>query len=387
MQSPNISYEALVRDGIAAFQRGDPRSARTAFEQVAEAGHASSQLWLVLAQSCEALGDDRATSAALDPVLTDDPRNPYALIMKGDVFTRAGDDRAAVAWYQQALAATGLLTDINADLGERLRRAEGAIAAANGRFRAHLDRALAAAGADAAAAGPRFGEALAILAGTSQPFVQEPTNFYYPRLPSIPFFDTADFPWVAALEAAMPAIRAEAEAALASDAGLQPYVERPENRPGRPHPLMNDPRWSAFHLLANGEPVAGNAARCPATMAALATAPMPRIPGRAPMALFSILRGGTHIPPHNGMLNTRLICHLPLIVPPGCRLRVGNKTRTVETGKALIFDDSIEHEAWNDSGEARAILLFEIWRPDLSAAECSALTAMFGSIAAYGGDG
>ena len=81
------------------------------------------------------------------------------------------------------------------------------------------------------------------------------------------------------------------------------------------------------------------------------------------MALFSVLEPGTHIPPHNGMLNTRLICHLPLIVPPGCRLRVGSETRTVEAGKTMIFDDSMEHEAWNDSGETRVVLLFEIWRP------------------------
>ena len=387
MQTPTVSFEALVRDGIAAFQRGDPRRARAAFEQVAEAGHASPQTWLVLAQACEALGDDRATSAALDPVLAADARNPYALIMKGDVFTRAGDDRAAVAWYQQALNAARQMADINPDLAQRLQRAEAGIAAANGRFMAHLETNLAAAGGDAVAAGPRFAEALAILGGVSQPFVQEPTNFYYPQLPSIPFFDTAEFAWVAGLEAAMPAIRAEAEAALGAETGLQPYVERTDNRPGRAHPLMDDPRWSALHLLKNGDPVAGNAERCPATMAALATLPLPQIRGRAPMALFSILRARTHIPPHNGMLNTRLICHLPLIVPDGCRLRVGNETRTVEAGKVLIFDDSIEHEAWNDSDAPRAILLFEIWRPELSAAERSALTAVFGSITAYGEPG
>jgi aspartyl/asparaginyl beta-hydroxylase (cupin superfamily) len=119
-------------------------------------------------------------------------------------------------------------------------------------------------------------------------------------------------------------------------------------------------------------------------MAALAQAPMPKVEGRSPMALFSVLRPGMHIPPHNGLLNTRLICHIPLIVPPGCRLRVGNETRNVEFGKALIFDDSIEHEAWNDSDETRLILLFEIWRPELDAGEKVALTAMYESIEGYG---
>jgi len=83
------------------------------------------------------------------------------------------------------------------------------------------------------------------------------------------------------------------------------------------------------------------------------------------------------------LLNTRLICHLPLIVPPNCRLRVGNTTRTVEAGKVMIFDDSIEHEAWNDSDAPRAILLFEIWRPELTLPERAALTAMYESVTAY----
>ncbi len=113
---------------------------------------------------------------------------------------------------------------------------------------------------------------------------------------------------------------------------------------------------------------------------------IPVIAGRSPMVLFSVLEPGTHIEPHNGMLNTRLICHLPLVVPANCRLRVGNDTRTVKAGEMLIFDDSIEHEAWNESDEIRAILLFEIWRPELSDAERRALTVMFESVTGYGED-
>jgi aspartyl/asparaginyl beta-hydroxylase (cupin superfamily) len=104
------------------------------------------------------------------------------------------------------------------------------------------------------------------------------------------------------------------------------------------------------------------------------------------MALFSLLRPGTHIAPHHGLLNTRLICHIPLITPPGCRLRVGNEVREWEQGRALIFDDSIEHEAWNDSAETRVVLLFEIWRPEIEEDERRALTAMFEAITAEGAD-
>lgn len=237
---------------------------------------------------------------------------------------------------------------------------------------------------DPAATHPRFAEALAISTGAAQPYPQAPTSFFYPRLPAIPFHDPADFAWLAPIAARWPAMRAEVEAVIAAENRLAPYVERPENRPSKEHSLLGDARWSAYHLWRGGEPVVAAHDACPVTVAAVAAAPIPRVAGRSPMALFSILAGGTHIPPHNGMLNTRLIVHIPLIVPPLCRLRVGNETRTVEAGVPLIFDDSIQHEAWNDSAEPRAILLFEVWRPEFTAAERGALTAMFDAVDSYG---
>ncbi len=110
--------------------------------------------------------------------------------------------------------------------------------------------------------------------------------------------------------------------------------------------------------------MAEHARRCPKTLAALDHVPLTRIKGRAPSILFSMLRPGTRIEPHNGFLNTRLICHVPLIVPPGCFFRVGNEERQWQKGKAWAFDDTIEHEAWNSSDEARVILIFDIWRPN-----------------------
>jgi aspartate beta-hydroxylase len=127
-------------------------------------------------------------------------------------------------------------------------------------------------------------------------------------------------------------------------------------------------------------PVADHAARCPRTMAALAELPLVHIPRRSPNVLFSLLKPGTHIPAHNGFVNTRLIAHLPLIVPPGCRLRVGNETRAWQEGRTWLFDDTIEHEAWNDSDQTRVVLLFEVWRPELSAAERQQVTALFDAI-------
>jgi aspartyl/asparaginyl beta-hydroxylase (cupin superfamily) len=97
------------------------------------------------------------------------------------------------------------------------------------------------------------------------------------------------------------------------------------------------------------------------------------------------LRAGAHIPAHNGFVNTRLIGHLPLVVPGKCRFRVGNDVREWQEGRAWIFDDTINHEAWNDSDRTRVILLFEIARPELTDEENRLVAALFEGIDAYTG--
>lgn len=398
LQIAGLRYDGLMNDpagtdlqriahaGIDALRRGDAGSARRAFTQVTASGRATPQIWLFLAQSCDMQDDRAAAREALAQVLAADPGNPYALVMQGELLTRDGDDRAAVIWYDRAAAVTAGAQGLPQDLVDRLARAAAQRAAAVDRFAVTLHDGLSGAGVDSTAISPRFAEALAILAGQTRPYLQEPSSFYFPGLPQQSFYDPADFAWAAALEAATPAIAAEAAAILADREGVAPYVAPHPNRPLPAMNLLNDPRWSAFYIVKGGAPVAENAARCPATAAALAALPIPVIEAHSPMVLFSILAPHTHITAHNGMLNTRLICHLPLIVPPDCRLRVGNHTRPVVSGKLMIFDDSIDHEAWNDSDEIRVVLLFEIWRPELTAAERAALTAMYETVSAYGAE-
>ena len=381
MASTGIDLEALSRAGIAAWQRGDLAIARDLFEQVTSLNGATPQHWLLLAQACDAVDDRPATHRALDQVLEADPLNPFPLLMKGDLQVRDGDARAAVSFYRMAIRSSERLTQLPGDLPQRLARAAAVVAESERRFQRHLHQQLASAGIASLPA--RLEEAIAIASGAQPVYLQQPTSFYYPGLPQVAWYERELFPWLAEMEQAVPAIRAEVEAVLAKDRGLVPYVDKPESRASRGHSLLNDARWSAFHLWQDGEPVEANAARCPTIMNILDAAPMPRIKRRSPMALISILKPGTHIEPHNGMLNTRLICHIPLIVPDNCRLRVGAETRTVEQGKAMIFDDSIEHEAWNKGASARAVLLFEIWRPELSAAEREALTIMYEAISGY----
>jgi aspartyl/asparaginyl beta-hydroxylase (cupin superfamily) len=91
---------------------------------------------------------------------------------------------------------------------------------------------------------------------------------------------------------------------------------------------------------------------------------------------FSQLEPHTRIPPHTGSTNTRLLVHLPLILPGPARFRVGAEMREWKMGEAWVFDDSIEHEAWNDADQPRTIMIFDIWNPFLSEAERALIAAM-----------
>lgn len=381
MQVQRQTLEAEAQRGVSALQRGDFPAARDAFATVTSSGEASPQAWLLYAQACDGCDDRINAVNALDQVLAADNGNPFALLMKGDLFARVGDDRAAVSFYRMGLRRTAELDQLPGDLPDRARRAEAAVAAAEQRFAETLRRELAGRGIDQVP--PRFAEALAIAGGKQDVYLQQPTSFYFPGLPQKPWYERDEFPWIAELEAAVPAMRAEIEQVLADEQGLEPYVQAESERASRGHSLLNDARWSAFHLFKDGERVEENARRCPLMMRLLEVLPIPKIKRRSPMALISILKPGTHIPPHHGMLNTRLICHIPLVVPEGCRLRVGCETREVVDGQAMIFDDSFEHEAWNNGDAVRAVLLFEIWRPEISEEEKVALTAMFEAVTGY----
>lgn len=306
------------------------------------------------------------------------------LLDRGRAYAEAGDSRAASSFFAAALRAAR--DGGAAALAAELSAAEAYLREAAARYQAHIEAAVAGAGA-----GPRLDEALAILLGRKPlhlppvPYPQRPSVFHFPGLPPRPFYEREAFGWAPALEAATAAIRAEVETLLAEGADFRPYVEREKDRPERDfHGLQDDPSWTAFYLWKDGAFVEENAARCPRTVEAMRKVPLSRIGSRTPSVLFSLLRPGAHIPPHHGMLNSRLICHLPLIVPPGGWLRVGGETRAWEEGKLLIFDDSIEHEARNPADSLRVVLLFDIWRPELSEAERRGVSAIFDAIDDYG---
>lgn len=307
-----------------------------------------------------------------------------SLIGRGDDYARSGDLRAAMSFYQAALQAAQGSRFADAQTRAELQRAQAFIQQRARDFQNQLEHALDDIRPEDSPARTRLSHALDMLAGKRSIYPQQPTVLYYPYLAQRQFFEREEFGWVAALEAQSATIREELIALLDERADFRPYVEDDPDRPRRDfHGLNNSPDWTALYLWKDGALVEENARRCPRTIAALEAVPVSKMGQRSPSVLFSRLEPGAHIPSHHGMLNSRLICHLPLIVPHGCWLRVGNETREVEQGRMLIFDDSIEHEARNTSGEVRIVLLFDMWRPELSEAERRGISAIFDAIDAF----
>jgi aspartate beta-hydroxylase len=375
---------ALAIAGRAALKRKDPAAAKIAFSS-ALAGGATADAWYGLALAHLGLGDAQAEERALDEALKLDSRHLPALIAKGDLYLRLGDKRAAQSHFDAARSLGAAHPALPTEWRAELARIEAASAAITAEYEAHLMQALAARGFGSPGS-ERVAHAVDLLLGRRQVYLQQPRNFYFPELPQRQFYERSEFAWVPILEAATGAIREELRAVLAGGGGVVPYIRRSPRRPAfATHPLTDNPDWSAFFLIESGSEVAANAARCPRTLAALASVPLARIPGRTPSVLFSLLRPGTRIKAHNGLINTRLICHLPLVIPRDCGLRVGNETRAWREGELVIFDDSIEHEAWNGSEELRAVLIFDIWRPELSDRERTLVAAMIEAVDRFGG--
>ena len=310
------------------------------------------------------------------------------MIAKADHRLLGDDHRAASAYYEAALA---LLQQSGRAGGVIAGRVADLVGWLNRRFAGHLAESLSAAGFPRSEWHPRFAKSLAIMQGelerepTRAAFPQMPLAFYYPDLPLVEYADRGGFPWAEAVEEQIDAIRAEGEALLGETGGFDAYVKRIDDRPqGDVHGMLDNRDWTSFELTRKGAFVPERTALCPVTEQTLSNhAPLCKIEGRAPTPMFSLLAAGRRIPPHTGMLNTRFVCHLPLIVPGPGGLRVGSTTRGWDVGKLLVFDDTVEHEAWNDAQQDRLVLIFDVWRPELEESERAQIQALFAAVDSY----
>jgi len=231
----------------------------------------------------------------------------------------------------------------------------------------------------------RWREAASVMAGLTEPYRQHANQLYVPRLPAIPFYERSLFPWAEELESKTALIREELKAALADEGqDFQPYINL---RPGQPvdqwRDLNRSARWSHYGLWRNGQPDEAHLAKCPETRRALEAVDMAEIGGLCPNAMFSALAPHTEIPPHTGETNARLVVHLPLVVPEKCTYRFGFDRRTWTEGELLIFDDTIEHTARNDSDQLRVILIFDAWNPLLAPEERDLVRALADATRAF----
>ena len=388
MTETAIDRQKMIQQAVGALQSGNSFQARGLFEKIVRFPEADPTAWLGLAFACAHQGDDEAALAAVDRLLELEPANLRGNIFKGDHLEQTGKSRRALQYYQYALQLAANTKDLPDDVLDGLQRAQRACEQLDAEYRDFLLQQLADDGFNPAAGSLRFRQSLDILFGTTEIHYQEPRRYYFPGLPQIQFYEREQFDWVAGIEAATDEIRTELENVLTDRSRFEPYLQTDEkhlNRRGTP--LADNDDWGAYYICHFGELVAEAAELCPSAVAALAMAPQPDIPGQAATALFSKLRPNTRIPPHHGMVNTRLICHLPLIVPENCgALRVGNEQRSWVEGEMLIFDDSMLHEAWNDSDEERVVLLFDIWRPELTDDERFFVTAVLTAARHYHDD-
>ena len=373
---PQISELEQQADRAAAA--GDLDSARESLEQAVAAGPGTFELWSKLSAMRRALGDVQGAIVAIEQALALSPLDFSALLARAMLLDRIGDPGAGEA-FGNALAQLPAGHDVPQPMVAAVEHARKRAA----EHQAAIEKRLLDAIPPDLSEGQRKRlERFASNASRrTRHFHQEPTSFHFPGLPELEFHDAGQFDGIREIEAATDSIRAEFQALLkAKTAELVPYTQYPEHVPlAQWRELNNNPDWTAIHLIQNGLRVEANAGQCPMTMELLSKLPRPVIPGAAPNAMFSLLAPRTRIPPHTGVANVRLVAHLPLIVPDGCGFRVGDTTRAWKVGEAFVFDDTIEHEAWNDSDELRVVLIFDLWAPAIPPPERDAVARLIGA--------
>lgn len=380
--------EALFNLGQHALYRKDAKAAVQMLERAQQLAPREPMVALNLSFAHRALGDLQGEAAALGTALAIDPYFYPAMLAKAALIERAGDKRQAARIYKDVLTIAPPEDRLPRELKAQIEHARTRVRENAEEMTAFLaDRMGPARARHAGADFSRFDECSDVAVGTKKVFTQQPTMLHIPRLPAIQYYDRAQFEWMDALEAKTDAIRAEL-IGLREDGtdDFKPYVTHPAGAPLNQWAELNwSPRWSALYLWKDGKRIDANCARCPKTAEALSAIPRSEIPNFAPTAFFSTLDPHTRIPAHSGDTNARLIVHLPLIVPGQCYFRVGNDTREFKQGKAWVFDDTIEHEAWNDSDRLRVILIFDVWNPYLSDAEREMVGELLNGVNAFYG--
>jgi aspartyl/asparaginyl beta-hydroxylase (cupin superfamily) len=373
----NAAAAKLLVEADQAAIAQDFERAQALLRKAAEAQPDDASILLKLAGICRMAGNPRAALDAVHGALAISPLDFTALLLKASLLERLGVPGFGEA-YGRALAQRPS-GELPIQLAQIVAHAE----VCHAEHVAYRDSVLTHAMASAfLACTPdeqrKINRFRTNALRKTCVFHSQPTHFHFPGLLEREFHDNAAFTWLDILESAVDTIAAEfAAVAKAERAELVPYIQYAAHEPLDQWRDLNHSRdWTAIHLLQNGKIIEANAKHCPQTMKILKQIPQPRIAGCSPNAMFSLLAPNTTIPPHTGVSNTRLVCHLPLIVPIGCWFRVGAERRDWKRGEAFVFDDTIEHEAANPSDELRVVFIIDVWHPGLSTNEREAVRVM-----------
>ncbi len=170
------------------------------------------------------------------------------------------------------------------------------------------------------------------------------------------FLDPRVFAWTQMLEENWRVIRAELDEVLQNKRSIPAFHEISPDQKS----ITDDDQWKTFFLYGMGFKAEKNCARCPETTRLVEQVP------HMTTAFFSILSPGKHIPAHRGVFKGFVRYHLGLMVPEPrehCRIRVGEEIRVWEEGKSMMFDDTYDHEVWNDTEGVRVVLFMDVLRP------------------------
>lgn len=420
-----VAASALRSMALDALRQGDAALAEQHFARLLEQEPRDAEALQFVASRHVARGDAARAIPMLTLAVSVHPEHPALLHQLGTVQSLVGDLRAAVDSLRKCLAVApnmfvarlrlGLALEQLGDTHHALLAYFGAVstAQAEGRWMSddttapglresvrHAMRCIDAGrrrtfdavleplrqrhGREALS---RVEECLAIYLGERPANIpdarQRPKFLYFPGVPSQAYYGRDRFPWQAELEAATDVIREELLSVLAENRPLQPFLgeQSAEGLKGHLRSSSTQPAaWDAYFFYRHGDRFDDHHARCPRTSAVLEQVPLVRIRDHAPETLFSVLRPGTHILPHRGVTNTRLVTHLPLIVPPDCAINVGGELHEWKEGQCVTFDDTFEHEAWNRSDRTRVVVILDSWNPDLTEVERVAVTDLVESI-------
>jgi aspartate beta-hydroxylase len=384
---PDFRLEA---NGFLAFHRFVQERYRESCHFAAEvlAMRSDDRARISLALSQFGAGDRAASEATLSQL--DDKELGYATLLRGAVLHLQGKTQQALGCFESFLSLQSGRAPSRSKVPPLITRLLAQAQSAREQFLRSSHRRIFGDLLEAHGEGSlqRIRRAIGHYHDKNEPWqheLQRPAFFYVPGLPAVPWFERTGFSWVSQIERHADEICAEYRRVVAGNRqNLKPYVTAEQGAPQASwgHLIETD-NWLSLHLLKGGKRVEPNASNMPITMAALNSIELPDCAGNAPEAFYSTLAPRTRIPPHHGLANYKLVVHLALNIPDDCGIRVGGQTRRWRQGECLFFDDSFLHEAWNDSGQERTVLIFDVWHPALTDVEKSALTKLFAPIDAF----